>query len=65
MGHGGVPLDHQGSLVRAFSKPTGMHLAIEVELLALVEGLAEATLLGVSYLLVEGNSIIILSVGIQ
>lgn len=29
MGHGGVLRDHQGSLVRDFSKPTGMALALK------------------------------------
>ena len=54
-------MDHHGTLIIAFSKHVGVDLAIEAaKILALLEGLKLAKPEGLSNLLVEGDSTVVL-----
>ena len=57
----GVIRNHFGTLLRAYPKQTIEGLAIEVEILTLLEGLLQAKALGLSNLIIEGDSAIVLS----
>lgn len=49
------------AVLKAFSKPAGRGLAIEEEILALLEGLAQAKALGFCNFLVEGDATSVIS----
>ena len=61
LGIWGLIRDHYSRVLRAFFKPTGQGLAIEVEILAHLEGWLLVKALGFFNFLVEGDYAIVIS----
>ena len=53
--------DHQGSIIKAYSKPIGDGFTIEVKIVVLLEGLIQTKALGLLNFVIEGDSTVVIS----